>query len=379
MRNNKTAMSPNPTSPSKPETERQAKVKSSGRTRIIRTLVRLLLVIVVVAAWLLLNAYNNANPTVAGRPLSNPHTHLHAVVLGGRSGEIYLGTHYGLFTSIDGGRTWLQPRGILSTYMVTSIAVSLSNPNSLALIVIPTSGIGEKPGIAISHDGGTTWQISVPPGLSPSAYPYTVKAGSESSGQFYTFYFYAGWFETRDMGTHWYPITSGTLSNMQTPSLLTVPGDPNHLYLGGDQELYESHDDGGHWLHISAIQGNVQSIIATNTTPRILYCATDQRLYTWHEGSTRITHISNLPMPTPPTRLATDQTGKALYGLSGQDLWFSLDNGTTWVHRWHFDRGDLVSLIVDPQNPYKLYAGFFLPPKVVYSTNGGSSWQTLTA
>ena len=372
-------MSHIPTYPSKPETERQAKVKSSEHTRIIRTLVSILLVIGVIAAWLLLNAYNNnANPTVTGHPLSNPHTHLHTVVLGGRPGEIYLGTHYGLFTSTDGGRTWLQPHGVLSTYMVTSIAVSLSNPNSLALIVIPTSGIGEQSGIAISHDSGNTWQISVPPGLSPSAYPYTVKAGSESAGQFYAFYFYAGWFETRDMGTHWYPITGGTLSNMQTPSLLTDSIDPNHLFLGGDQGLYETRDDGNHWLHISAIQGNVQSIIAANTTPRILYCATDQGIYSWHERSAQITHVTHLPMPVPPTRLATDETGKALYGLSGQDLWFSSDSGTTWVHRWHFDRGDLVSLIVDPQNPYKLYAGFFLPPKVVYSTDGGSSWQTLT-
>ncbi len=369
---------PSPTSPNTPEVGSQTKV-TYPRRRTVRTLVYLLLFIGVVAVWLLLNAYNNnANPTVADSPLSNPHTHLHTVVLGGRPGEIYLGTHYGLFTSTDGGHTWLQPHGVLSTYMVTSIAVSLSNPKSLALIVIPTSGIGEQSGIAISHDGGNTWQISVPPGLSPSAYPYTVKAGSESSGQFYAFYFYAGWFETRDMGTHWYPITRGTLSNMQTPSLLTDPGDPDHLYLGGDQGLFESHDDGNHWLPISAIQGNVQSIVATNTTPRTLYCATDQGLYTWHEGSTQITHIANLPMTAPPTRLATDQAGKALYGLSGQDLWFSPDGGTSWVHRWHFDRGDLVSLIVDPQNPYKLYAGFFLPPKVVYSTDGGSSWQTLT-
>jgi photosystem II stability/assembly factor-like uncharacterized protein len=372
-------MSPIPMSPNTPEVGSQTKVTSPTRRRTVRTLVNLLLVIGVVAAWLLLNAYNNnANPTVAGRPLSNPHTHLHAVVLGGRSGEIYLGTHYGLFTSTDGGRTWLQPHGVLSTYMVTSIAVSLSNPNSLALIVIPTSGIGEQSGIAISHDGGTTWQISVPPGLSPSAYPYTVKAGSESSGQFYAFYFYAGWFETRDLGTHWYPITSGALSNMQTPSLLTDPDDPNHLYLGGDQGLFESHDDGNHWLHISAVQGNVQSIIAANTTPRILYCATDQGFYFWQEGSTQITQVTHLPMGVPPARLATDETGKALYGLSGQDLWFSSNRGTTWVHRWHFDRGDLVALIEDPQNPYKLYAGFFLPPKVVYSTDGGSSWQTLT-
>src|SRR5438874_6263055 len=100
-----------------------------------------------------------------------------------------------------------------------------------------------------------------------------VKTGAGSAGQFYAFYFYAGWLETRDLGAHWYPITRGTLSGMQTPSLLTDSNNPNHLYLGGDQGLFESHDDGNHWLHISAIEGNVQSIIAANTTPHILYCA----------------------------------------------------------------------------------------------------------
>jgi photosystem II stability/assembly factor-like uncharacterized protein len=374
-------MSPIPSSPSpsKPETERQTKVKSSGRTRIVRILVTPLLVIGVVVAWQLLNVYNNStDPTVAGRPLSNPHTHLHTVALGVKPGVLYLGTHYGLFTSTDGGRTWPQSHGALNNYMVTAIAVSPSNPNILALIVIPTSGLGQPSGVAFSRDGGKTWQISTPSGLSSSAYPYTVKAGSGNSGQFYAFYFYVGWLETRDLGAHWYPITSGTLSNMQTSSLLTDPTDPNHLFLGGDQGLFESRDDGRHWILIPAIQGAVQSIVTANTTPRTLYCATDQGFYFWREGNTHITQVTNLPMTILPTRLITDATGKTLYGLSGQDLWFSSDSGTTWVHRWHFDRGDLISLVVDPLNPRNLYAGFFLPPKVVYSTDGGSSWQTLT-
>jgi hypothetical protein len=83
-------------------------------------------------------------------------------------------------------------------------------------------------------------------------------------------------------------------------------------------------------------------------------------------------------MITPPTRLVIDRTGKALYGLSGQDLWFSSDEGRSWIHRWHFDRTDLISLIIDPLNSLTLYAGFFLPPKVVFTTDGGISWQTLT-
>ena len=337
---------PPSTSPSKAETAGHTKEKSSRQTRIVRTLVIGLLIIGIVVAWQVLNTYNNStDPTVAGRPLSNPHTHLHTVVLGERPGVLYLGTHYGLFTSTDNGHTWPQPHGVLNTYMVTAIAASPSHSNVLALIVIPTSGIVLQSGIAFSHDGGNTWQISVPPGLSPSAYPYTITAGSGTSGQFYAFYFYAGWFETRDLGAHWYPITRGTLSNMQTPSLLTDPVDPNHLYLGGDQGLYESRDDGSHWTHIPAIQGNVQSIVGTNTTPRIFYCVTDQGFYHWREGSTYIAQVTHLPMAIPPTRLITDETGKALYGLSGQDLWFSPDSGTTWAHRWHFDRGDSFRLL----------------------------------
>src|SRR2546429_7441323 len=107
-------MSPIPTSPSKPETERQAKVKSSRRTRIVRTLVIGLIIIGVVAAWQALNVYNNStDPTEAGRPLSNPHTHLHTFALGDKPGVLYLGTHFGLFTSRDGGHIWPQSHGAL--------------------------------------------------------------------------------------------------------------------------------------------------------------------------------------------------------------------------------------------------------------------------
>lgn len=372
-------MSPIPATSSQSEIEGQTKVRSTRRTWIVRTFVIGFIIIAIVVAWQLLNVYNNStDPRVAGRPLSNPHTHLHTVAVGERPGVLYLGTHYGLFTSTDSGRTWPQSHGTLNNYMVTSLAESPTDANELALMLIPTNGIGQQSGIAFSRDNGKTWQINAPTGLSSSAYPYMVKAGSGVAGQFYAYYFYVGWLETRDMGIHWYPITKGTLSNMLSPSLLTDPVNPNHLYLGGDQGLYESKDDGNHWIHIFAIQGNVQSMTATRTTPRIIYCATDQEFYHWQEGSKQILQITHLPMTVPPTRLLTDESGKALYGLSGQDLWFSSDSGTTWVHRWHFDRGDLTALVIDPQNSNNLYVGFFLPPLVVNGKDGGSNWQTLT-
>src|SRR5690242_7715628 len=140
-------MSSAPTSwsPHTPESMRDTHRKPSRRKRIIQIFVIGLLIVTIIAALKFLNAYNNStDPTVNGRPLSNPHTHLHSVFVGTKPGVMYLGTHYGLFKSTDGGRTWPQSHGELNNFMITSIAESPLNANFLALIVIPTSGLGQQ-------------------------------------------------------------------------------------------------------------------------------------------------------------------------------------------------------------------------------------------
>ena len=367
-------------SPKGLDTIGQRKPRKAWR-RYVQALMLVLLVIPIFVAWQLLNSrFNSTDPTVAGRPLSNPHTHLHVIALGDKAGTLYLGTHYGLFTSTDGGNTWPEARGALNSMMIMSIAVSPANARDLAVIGRPTTGAAFQGSLYFSADGGANWQAgNAPAGLSPSAYLFSLQAGTANGGQFYAFYEYAGWYETRDMGGHWYPITSGTLSAMLTPTLLTDYTDPNHLYLGGEQGLYESRDDGRHWNQITAVSGNVLSIVASRTVPRVIFCSTEEgKLYRWREGDSQISSIAGLPMKSAPERLAIDPTGKILYGMVGGDLWSSHDGGTTWRHRSQFDRSDMVSLIVNPLNANHIYAGFFLPAKVVSSTDGGGTWQVLT-
>ncbi|MFL5625318.1 MAG: WD40/YVTN/BNR-like repeat-containing protein [Ktedonobacteraceae bacterium] len=375
-------MSPtnSPSSAGAPELQEKTRHAKGYRGR-LQALLLVLLIIPVVVVWQVLNnRINNTDPAVMGRPLSNAQTHLHTVAFGGSPNVLYLGTHYGLFISHDGGRTWPQQRGMLNNLMIMNIAVSPGNPRVLAVIGRPTSGLGNAGGIYLSSDEGNTWQMSgTPAALSPSAYLFTIQAGSGSAGHFYAFYQFAGWYETRDMGVHWQAITSGTLSAMQTPSLLTDPSDPNHLWLGGDQGLFETHDDGHTWNQVRDVNGKVLNLVASTTLPRLIYCTTDQGIYRWQQGSTQITAITNLPIAGPPGRLATDASGKIVYALSGPDLWYSSNGGLNWQHRWQFDRGDLISLLVDPLKSQKLYAGFFMPAKVMVSTDGGNSWQTLTA
>src|SRR5258707_12567021 len=149
------------------------------RRRFLRPLIVVVLIAAVLIGWQLINnSINSTNPSSAGRPLSNPHTHLHTVALGGRPGVLYLGTYFGMFTSTDGGHTWPQPHGVLDTMMITVIAVNPANTDVMVVMAIPVSGEGVQSGIYLSNHAGATAHAGAPVGLPASAGPSTLKTGT---------------------------------------------------------------------------------------------------------------------------------------------------------------------------------------------------------
>jgi photosystem II stability/assembly factor-like uncharacterized protein len=307
--------------------------------------------------------------------------HLHTVALGGKPGTVYLGTHFGIFTSTDGGRSWPQQRGALNTLMVTMIAVHPRDANALALVGTPSVSKADPAGIYFSEDGGANWKLRAPSNLPGGAYPFSVRAGSAGVGHYYAYYLYAGWFETKDSGRQWQELArgqSGELPEMQAPVLLTFPDAPEHLLLGGDQGLYESRDDGQHWMKIDAVQGSVSNLALAGTAPATLLCVTDHGLYRWQDTQhiPQVTQL-NFPQQKMFSQLTVDKSGKNVYGFAGRTLWYSSDGGASWSARQQFERGDMIALLVDPQHAETLYAGFFLPPRTLASSDGGKSWRTI--
>ncbi len=146
-----------------PEIKEQPITKGQQRRRRLPLLLLAFVLISVLIGWQLVSTQsNNTDPAVAGRPLSNSQTHLHTVELGGKPGQLYLGTHFGLFTSNDGGHTWPQTRGMLNNLMITAIAVSPGNADSLAVVGIPSTSSGSPFGIYFSKDGGQNWLLQKP-------------------------------------------------------------------------------------------------------------------------------------------------------------------------------------------------------------------------
>lgn len=323
---------------------------------------------------------NSPAPTVAGRPLSNPQTHLHTIALGDSPDTIYLGTHFGLFWSIDGGRTWPQQEGALPGLMITSIAVSPANPNALAVIGVSNTGDASQNGLYISQDDGKSWRLSNPPlpnaGLGGAIWPYFVEAGADAPGHWYAVFLGAGLYETTDAGARWSLRTQGTLSSAQIASLLIDPGDPNHVLLGTDTGLYQTHDDGAHWDQVMGVQGTIMALLALPSEPGTILCATDADLWRSTDAGA---HFERLAARSFSRLTVAGDQHPTIYGLSGEQVLRSSDAGSHWTVAATLDRSDLIALVGDPADAQTLYVGYFFPPAVYSSRDGGSSWQVVTS
>ncbi len=344
----------------------------------------IILCALLLAGWLEFGGQTSkTDPTQPGHPLSNKENHLHTIVQGDQPGRIYLGTHFGIFTSDDGGSHWPQLRGDLNQLMVTSIAVNTQNADHLGIITLHTGDLSMKDGIYFSGDHGRSWQPHSPQGLPSSAYPFLIRAGSANDQDFYVFYVYAGWYETQDQGQHWQHLTIPNLSSIQTPAFLMDPSNSHHLLIGGDQGLYETRDQGRSWKQLSEIHGSVLSLNATDPTTsgvRTVYCSTDQGLFRWRDDNhSRPQQLQARGYPSESLgRLIVSPDGKQLYGTTGQTLWVSEDAGQSWTRRWNFNRPDLTALVVDHYQGQSLYAGFLTPGLVLKSEDGGRSWKTVS-
>jgi photosystem II stability/assembly factor-like uncharacterized protein len=342
--------------------------------------VLLLLVLVEVGYQFWKNSPAATAPSVAGRPLSNPQTHLHTVALGDSPKTVYLGTHFGLFWSTDGGRTWPQQQGVLPGLMITSIAVSPIAPNALAVIGISNVGDASKNGVYLSQDAGKTWRMSNPSlpgsGLGSPVSPYFVKAGPDAAGHWYVVFVGAGLYETRDAGAHWTPLTPQSMAGALMTSLLIDPIDARHLLLGTTDGLYETRDAGAHWEQAPDVQQGVQALAALPAQPATILCATGAGLWRSTDNGA---HFQGIAAPSF-SRLAVAGTRDVLlYGVSGQQLWRSADAGSHWTLAATLDRADLIALVGDPAHAQTLYAGYFFPPAVFNSRDAGYSWQVVTS
>lgn len=168
---------------------------------------------------------------------------LHSIAIDAEGRTLFLGTHFGLFRSDDGGNLWRRVR----------LAQNRPHPDVLAIAPDP-------------RDSGTVY------------------IGTHEVGVF----------KSSDHGATWRLANAG-LGGLDVHGLAVRPDDRQRVYalvLGTDEGLYVTSDAGGRWTHVAGgppgeLRGLFAATLPTSKDRVSLYAATSDGLHRRAEGPIR--------------------------------------------------------------------------------------------
>jgi photosystem II stability/assembly factor-like uncharacterized protein len=273
-----------------------------------------------------------------------------------------------VYFSADAGQTWREegPRG----FEARSLAVDRLAGETIYVA-------GRDQGIAISQDGGETWEIPetdlprtdfICVGVDP-ADPRTAYLGTRGSGLF----------KTTDGGRIWVPSSEGVGKRVVT-ALLQDPHHPQTLYAGTLDGVYNSTDSGQSWTLISGCERElyVQALAVDSLDSEIIYAGTNSGVYvsrdrgeSWSWASQALGNITIFCLTIDPKN-----QNMVYAGSWGNNVLRSTDRGTTWAPVHHgLETLSVYSFAVSPKDHQMLLAGTV---EALYrSADGGETWRAV--
>jgi photosystem II stability/assembly factor-like uncharacterized protein len=168
----------------------------------------------------------------------------------------------------------------------------------------------------------------------------------------------------------------------------SVPGEPDHIYLGTTNSwLYESKDEGATWRRLARLDASdgfvLDSIVVDSADPSTLYVgawkdSSDGGLWISHDGGRNWVRCAALKGESIHALAQAPSEPRTLFAGTLKGVFRSTDAGTTWEQispAGDREIHEVESLAVDPTNPEIVYAGtWHLPWK---TTDGGKTWHSI--
>lgn len=283
----------------------------------------------------------------------------------GSNEYIFAGSSYGrgILRSEDNGENWIPKNGGLIDTRIQCLDI-----NSSGDIFAGTMGSG----IFRTADNGKNW-TQVNSGLIfPDVRALGIKA---SSGDIFAAVPNNGVFKSTDNGENW------TQTSLDNGSVWCIAfNSSGHIFAGtywGDG-IFRSTDNGGTWVpvntglpsipnipNIQALSINSSDYIFASTYDKGVFRTMDNGNY-WTEVNNGLTNFYVKALAIHPV------SGDILAGTWGSGLFRSDDNGDTWTHvqnsPWY-----IQSLAINSEGHIFTGYGFYR------STDGGQTWQELSA
>ncbi|GAC1626131.1 MAG: hypothetical protein NVS4B2_05180 [Chloroflexota bacterium] len=303
---------------------------------------------------------SGGTPTAtAGIYTPSGQNHVHSIaVLPSNPRVLYLGGHYHLAKSTDGGHTW-HP---LLAQMMISMALDPARPN----IVF---GVTNASGILKTTDGGRHW---TPAG---QGIPHGQATGIaiDPTGRIVIAYG-SGVYRSTDGGLHWSHALAGT--SIDSLSLASH----GLAYAASGNGLYVSRDAGKHWRTVSAI--GTQPVIQVVSAHSVAYAVTATvPLFKTSDGGRTWRPLNSAPFGIEYVGVSPTNPREVFGEIAQRGLYASHDGGLSWrpssagIHDKNFTAS---TIRVAPSSPNVVYTGSW-GIHFYASHDGGHHWiQTAT-
>jgi photosystem II stability/assembly factor-like uncharacterized protein len=303
---------------------------------------------------------SNASPSSSTSSASavRAQNHVHSIVIMPHNPNVlYLGAHYRLYKSDDGGRTW-HP---LTSQMMLSMALDPGHPSILY-------AVSSTRGLIKTTDGGAHWYPS------GAGIPRSAVTGVALDPQTGTVLAYGvGIYRSVDGGAHW-----THLLGHQSMYSVTVSADGT-AYAASGNGLSVSHDAGAHWTSVASI-GN-QPVTQVAAAGHVAYAdAAVALMKSANDGATWST-LSKAPQGIEFLGASPSDPNEVFGEIGDRGFVASYDGGKTWhsANSGIKDRNFNASTIrVAPSSPNVVYTGSW-GLHFYASDNAGRHWTEVAS
>ena len=271
------------------------------------------LVGLVVSLLYVLGTRNSGESATNGAGLPRTSDYHSLLVAPDALNTLVLGTHQGLFSSADGGRTW-KPGGLTD-----NDAMNLAQPSADIVWAAGHNVLSQ------SRDGGTTWQQVRPTGL-PSLDVHGFAVDPRNPSRVFAAIAGEGLFRSADGGKSF-----ALVSRQVGPSVMALTILPSGRLLAGDMStntLASSNDGGVSWK--SVVRAGVMGLaVDPSDGKRVLAAGPGVLLST--DGGASWRRTLELDAGAGPIAWSKGEPGTAFVVGFDRSLYRSDDAGETWT------------------------------------------------
>jgi photosystem II stability/assembly factor-like uncharacterized protein len=245
-------------------------------------------------------------PPSSNANLTSSQNHLHSIViLPNNPNTLYIGAHFRLYKSTDGGKKWRS----LTKQMMLSMAMDPAHPSRLWAVSL-------QRGLVMSPDAGTHWFPSQ--GTIPRGYITGVIFDPATRA---VFAYGQGAYRSKDAGADWTRVLSGQISSMAAGANQTV-------YAASGNGLYVSHAGGTGWKLVHSI-GN-QPVVQVAASGHVAYAVAAIGLFRSTNDGLSWKLLDRAPQGLQFIGVAPSSPNEVIANVAGKGFYASHDGGLSW-------------------------------------------------